>query len=135
MAKIKYRAEVIEKSVNLETVISTLITSYFFPQSSIHLKFFSIVLHDQYASFAFKISVLSKCYPKIGKRFFEKLRRIGNIRNIFAHCGTYVHLENAPSGIIDPKNQNKRLDYESLYTEFSKIENEVSQILFEKIKK
>ena len=114
------RAQIIEKSINLETIVSCLVTNYFFPKQPLLLRFFHGVMCDAYANTSFKLSVFAKCYPDFPRKQLDRGRRVFNIRNLFAHCGVEVTILADPDkcGILGPKSFDERLDFESLADEF-----------------
>lgn len=115
------RQEIIEKSINVETIISTLVTHHFFPSAGIgNFEFLHTVMYDQHANTAFKISVFEKCYRNTPKAVLEAMRRLFAIRNIFAHCGLQISSAVDPelSGVVDPKDRDKILDFDDLKKQF-----------------
>lgn len=129
------RQKVIERAINIENIISMLITFHFFPnkEKGIDSNFLQDVLYDPYATIAFKINLLQKCFPGFGEKNIQKLRRIFNIRNIFAHCGLRMSSSVDPKNfsVIDPKKKNEPLDYKKLTDEFNKEAEDQEKNLFE----
>lgn len=117
----KSRADIIDRSINLEGIISLLVTNHFFPKQPLPLRFLHGVMCDANANTAFKLSVFAKCYPNFPKQLLERSRRIFNIRNIFAHCGIVVTnlVDPDRSGVLDPKHLDEPLDLEALVQEFN----------------
>jgi hypothetical protein len=62
------RQKIIEKAINIENIISLLITFHYFPdkEKGINSNFLQDVLYDPYATVAFKINLLQKCFPGFG---------------------------------------------------------------------
>jgi hypothetical protein len=118
------RQKIIERAINIENIISILITFHYFPEKEkgINGNFLQDVLYDPHATVAFKVNLLQKCFPEYGEKNIQKIRRIFNIRNIFAHCGLKMSSSVDPKNFsaIDPKKKNEPLDYESLTNEFNK---------------
>ena len=132
----KLRAEIIEKSINLEAIISSLVTNHFFPNQPLPLKFLHGVMCDANANTSFKLSVFAKCYPNFPRKLLERCRRIFNIRNIFAHCGVVVTnlVDPDKSGVLDPKSLEEQLDLEALAQEFQQNYEPVVLELFSLMK-
>jgi hypothetical protein len=132
----KVRTEVIEKSINLESIISALVTSHFFPNQPLPLKFLHGVMCDAYANTSFRLSVFAKCYPQFPRNLLERCRRVFNIRNIFAHCGLVVTnlVDPDKSGVLDPKSLVEPLDFDALAREFHQNYEPVVSELFSLMK-
>ena len=132
------RQKVIEKAINIENLISILITFHYFPEEKkgININFLQEVLYDPYATTAFKINLLQKCYPEFEKKNIQELRRIFNIRNLFAHCGLEMSSAVDPQNfsVIDPKKKNTRLDYIALENEFNEKTKKQEKDLFDLMK-
>ena len=79
------RAEVIEKAINVEWLIHAIISQHFF--NAVKLEFVSMVLYDEYCSFALKRRILLKICPKLEGDIEQKINRLASIRNYFAHIG------------------------------------------------
>lgn len=127
------RQHIIERAINLEHLLCSLVTHHFFPNKALKLSFFHGVMLDPLANSAFRINVFWKCYPGFLKGIIEKLRRIFSIRNIFAHAGLYVTTTADPDAMffMDPKNKDKRLDFDSLAEEFDQKVDECERLLGE----
>ncbi len=125
------RQMVIEKSINVENIISILITHKYFPGEAINSTFLQQVLCDPHANTAFKVNVFMKCYPDVPNEIIEKLRRLFNIRNLYAHCGLHLTsiVDPDKSGVLDPEKVNEPLDFAILEAEFLDIEQEVHTYL------
>jgi hypothetical protein len=122
------RQSVIEQSINIENLISILITHHFFPGNELNIKFLQQVMYDPSANTGFKVSVFSKCYPDEPKASTERIRRIFNIRNIFAHSGPNV-LAFVDPDRADSDPHDELLDFEGLEREFFALEAEARQEL------
>jgi len=130
----KVRAEVIEKSINIEWIINAIISQHYFKK--VLLPFVTEVLYDEYCSFALKRRILEKIFPNIDGRQIQKLNRLNTIRNYFAHCGQEIFdgpvvPKNEQKGWVpDPRKPTKPINFESLHAEFIELENSVSKYLF-----
>jgi hypothetical protein len=128
------RQEIIESSINVENLVSMLITHHFFPVGMVNMDFMHIVMCDSYATTGFKVSVLAKCYPSLKKDLINKLSRLFSIRNIFAHSGLAVSRIADPDAdcteIMSAKHRDQPLDFEALRNEFLLKAREVELELF-----
>lgn len=129
------RQEIIEKSINVENILSILITHRFFPSEAVNSTFLQIVLYDPHANTAFKVSVYEKCYQDTPKQVLEALRRLFSIRNLFAHCGLHLTslVDPESSGVMDPKNLNTPLAFSKLREEFLRKEKICLEHLLERM--
>lgn len=128
------RSEVIEKFINLETIINAIISQHYFRK--VYMPFFFEVLYDEYCSFALKRRILEKIVPDINAKQIQDLNRLNTIRNYFAHTGPEMFKgAGVPSegqrGIVpDPRDLDKAIDYTQLYKEFQTLESTVVEYLF-----
>jgi len=81
----QYRGVIIQDSINIEAWIDAILINYFIKENK-HSEFLTKVIEDENFSFGMKINILEKLNLGTYKRFTEDIRRINNIRNIFAHC-------------------------------------------------
>ena len=81
----QYHGVIITDSINIEALIKSIIINYFVKENK-HSEFLIKVITDEYFSFGLKINILEKLNFDVYKGFFEDIRRMNNIRNIFAHC-------------------------------------------------
>ena len=126
----KYRAEVIEKFINIEWIINAIISQHYLKR--VTMPFLLEVLYDEYFSFALKRRILEKIIKNIDKQKVEDLNRLNTIRNYFAHCNQEIieGTDKTQKGkIIDPRNIERELNFESLYFEFIEKENKVTVYL------
>ncbi len=116
------RSEVIEKFINIELIISSIISQHYFKK--VIYEFYFEVLYDEYFSFALKRRILEKIIEKVEKKKNEKLNRMNTIRNYFAYCNQeFFKMKKLPDvgtkgEIIDPRKTNKSIDFNKLYDEF-----------------
>jgi predicted ATP-dependent protease len=124
----KYRAEVIERSINVETIINAIICQRYFKE--VIKDFYFEVLYDEYFSFGLKRRILEKIVEDIDQEKLNELNRLNNIRNYFAHCNQQFFeakdieekevklIEKSKGKVIDPRNINREINFEDLYTEY-----------------
>ena len=127
----KYRSEVIEKFINIEWIINAIISQNYFKR--VVRSFVLEVLYDEYFSFGLKRRILEKIIKDIDKQKVQDLNRLNTIRNYFAHCNQEIieGSDKTKKGkIIDPKNIERELNFESLYSEFVGKEGDVAKYLF-----
>jgi hypothetical protein len=135
----KYRAEVIEKFITIETLIDSIICQHYFKKML--MNFWLEVLYDEYFSFHLKRRILEKIVKDIDRQKVQDLNRLNNIRNYFAHYNQKFFkvsdieikggkvIEKAGGKVIDPRNIQEEIDFEKLYTEFMKIVGGVGEYL------
>ena len=81
----QYRGVIIQDSINIEAMIDSIIINYFVKENK-HSEFLTKAVEDENFSFGLKINILEKLNLETYKEFIQDIRRINNIRNIFAHC-------------------------------------------------
>jgi hypothetical protein len=129
----KYRAEVIEKTINIEWLMSAVICQHYFGR--VIKPFLLEVLYDEYFSFALKRRILEKIVDNLDGRKLQDLNRLNTIRNYFAHCNQemFEGPDAPPKGgqgqVIDPRKLDRAIDFEGLYNEFTQIVGEVEKYL------
>ncbi len=135
----KYRGEVIEKFINIESIIDAIITQYYFKR--VLESFVLEVLYDEYFSFGLKRRILQKILQKIipdsDNKKIQDLNRLNNIRNLFAHYGQeWIKISGRPKPepkgiVVDPRTRNleKGIDFEKLYEEFIQKDRGVTTYL------
>ena len=104
----KYRAEVIERFINIEIIINATISQHYFER--VEKNFYFQVLYDEYFSFSLKRRILEKIVNNINTQQVQDLNRLNTIRNYFAHCGTEfipAPYNNKKAKIIDPRDIQK----------------------------
>jgi hypothetical protein len=115
----KYRAEVIERFINIETLVDAIICQNYFKKMLIN--FYLEVLYDEYFSFGLKRRVLEKITKDVDSQKMQDLYRLNTIRNYFAHYNQeIIKVADKPQKwmTIDPRNVEKEINFEKLYTEF-----------------
>jgi hypothetical protein len=118
------RSEVIERSIEIELLMSGIICVHYFGR--INMPFWFEVLYDENFSFAMKRRILEKIAPLTDRRTFDELNRIGTIRNYFAHRSlNFVDFKMMKLVAVDPKRLDRTIDFESLFQEFSKLHDRV----------
>jgi hypothetical protein len=124
------RAEVIERAIGIELMMSAIISFHYFGRIS--MPFLLEVLYDEYFSFALKRRVVEKIAPHADHRRFNELNRLGTIRNYFAHCSPNIlHPETMERVAVDPKHLDRTIDFQSLFQEFSRLHDPVHKHLEE----
>jgi len=112
----QYRGVIIQDSINIEAMIDSIIINYFVKENK-HSQFLTKVVEDENFSFGLKINILGKMNLEIYKGFIEEVKRINNIRNIFAHC-----LPGSFTGALSYYNKNKKThevkELEEFHAEF-----------------
>ena len=127
----KYRSEVIEKSINIEWIINAIISQHYFKR--VILPFLLEVLYDEYFSFALKRRILEKIIKNIDKQKVQDLNRLNTIRNYFAHCNQEIikGTDKTQKGkVIDPRNIEREVNFERLYSEFIEKGGNIEEYLF-----
>jgi len=126
----KYRAEVIERFINIEWLINALISQHYFKR--VIKPFLLEVLYDEHFGFGLRRSILKKIIKDIDNQKVQDLNRLNTIRNYFAHCNQEIiegPNKTQTGKIIDPRNIEKEVNFESLYAEFTQIAGGVEEYL------
>ena len=126
----KYRAKVIERFINVEWIINAIISQHYFKR--VILPFVLEVLYDEYFSFGLKRRILEKIVANIDSQKIQDLNRLNTIRNYFAHCNQEIieGTDKAQRGrVIDPRNTEKEVNFERLYSEFIEKVGSVEEYL------
>jgi len=127
----KHRSEVIERFINIETIIDAIISQHYFKK--VLLNFYLEVLYDEYFSFALKRRIIEKIIKNIDSQKVQDLNRLNTIRNYFAHCGREIikGTDKTKRGqVIDPRDIQKEINFESLYAEFMSKAKGIEEYLF-----
>ena len=129
------RAEVIERTIQLETIICVIISTHYLGMA--RSDFIFDFLYDEYCSFALKRRILLKTCPELSGDIEQKLNRINSIRNLFAHVG-HPFIEgpdpNGPSRVPSPRDFNKSVDFSALHQEFRHLDELVLAALIAVLK-
>jgi len=130
----KWRAEVIERAINVEWLINAIICQHYLKKTFIN--FFLEVLYDEYFSFALKRRILEKILSQIdnqnNKPKIDQLNRINTIRNYFAHCNQqFFEIGSDIGKVPDPRKTNRVINFKTLYEEFMSIVGDVELWLSE----
>ena len=127
----QYRGVIIHDSINIEALMGAIIAIYFVRDDK-NNEFNRKVTDDEYFSFGLKIRILEKLNQEVYPQFFEDIRRINNIRNIFAH-----KVPTLDEGFIyqDSKEEKTETKYMSdLHKKFlekiKKVEEQLRKIFF-----
>jgi len=117
----KWRAEVIERFINVEWLINAIICQHYLEKT--FTNFLLEVLYDEYFSFALKRRILEKILCQIdnkdNKSKINQLNRINTIRNYFAHYNQQFFEKGDDTGKVpDPRRINRAIDFNALYEEF-----------------
>lgn len=129
----RYRSDVIERSINIEWLISAIICQHYF--GKIIRSFMLEVLYDEYFSFALKRRILEKIFPDFDKNQMQNLNRVNTIRNYFAHCnqilieGSDPTSKSAIKKVPDPRKPNKPIDFDKLHAEYDQIAGPLEEYL------
>ena len=125
----KYRAEVIERFINIETLIDVVICQHYFDK--VEMKFYLEVLYDEYFTFGLKRRILEKIARDIDCNIIQDLHKLNNIRNYFAHYGQAIFKgrEEQKWQVINPRDIEKEINFQQLYSEFVSKVDEVEKYL------
>jgi len=128
----EYRHEILSKHNHLDILISSIICAHYFPNFPIPQGFFSNVLYQQPLSYSSRLNMLRKIYRErdiYNKKYFKKLKRMGEIRNSLAHSEMVIITKNGEEHIYNPKNFDKEIDFDEEYKEYIILEEEISKSL------
>lgn len=128
----EYRSEVIEKFINIETLINAIICHHYFHR--VIMSFFLEVLYDEHFNFSLRRNIFEKILKKLGKyenNKIQNLHKLNKIRNYFAHCNQEIfRLDKSGtvknSGVPDPRKIENYIDFKEKYKEFIQLEPEMS---------
>jgi hypothetical protein len=112
-----HRSDVIEHAVNVEWLMSALISQHYMKHVDTNLVL--QVLYDEYFSFALKRRIVEKIVDMTPQQV-QSLNRLNTIRNYFAHCSQQFAKAGAPDDLFvpDPRQPDKEVDFDALYDEF-----------------
>ncbi|MBA7603001.1 hypothetical protein ES703_10101 [subsurface metagenome] len=129
----KYRADVIESFINIETIINAIICQRYFKK--VIKDFYFEVLYDEYFTFGLKRRILEKIIKELDSQKLQDLNRLNTIRNYFAHYNQEFFeasdKEKKEGKVIDPRNIKSEIDFERLYDEFKSKQTGVEKYLSE----
>lgn len=130
----KWRAEVIERAINVEWLINAIICQHYLKK--MFKNFLLEVLYDENFSFALKrrilVKILSQIDNKNNKSKINQLNRINSIRNYFAHCNQqFFEIGDAIGKVPDPRKTDRAINFKTLYEEFMSIAGDVELWLSE----
>lgn len=129
----KYRSEVIEKFINTEWLINSIISQHFL--GKIKENFLLQVLNDEYFNFALRRNILEKIVPEFDKKKMQDLRELNKIRNYFAHCNQEILRPNEKldpilkGRVLNPKKPEEELNFQKLYEQFNNKIKEMNEYL------
>lgn len=129
----KLRADVIEKFINLEILVSAIITQHYFHK--VDKNFLYQVLYDEYFNFGIKLNILLKIIERPDNKVINKLRRLSKIRNTFAHSGLLItKVASGRQFYLDTRKLDNEIDFQELFEEFCEFENPVLNYLLKVFK-
>jgi len=126
----KYRSEVIERFINIEWIINSIISQHYFDRLSFPFVF--EVLYDEYFNFSLKRRILEKIVKNMDNGKVQDLNRVNTIRNYFAHCNQLIIFgENLKieGKVVDPRKLDRTIDFEILYKEFMTVAGGLEEYL------
>jgi hypothetical protein len=123
----EWRSEVIEGMINVEWLMNAVICQHYF--KLIDRSFWLEVLYNEQFSFGLRRSIVER----IVREDWQDLRRMGTIRNLFAHCG--LELTDIKKGVPgrprtpSPRDPEKDVNFAALVEEFRQMRGPVEQRL------
>jgi len=124
------RAEVIERAINVESIIDSVICQHYF--GHLRREFLLEVLYDEHFSFALKRLILEKIVS-LEPAVVGSINRLNTIRNYFAHCAQEIIEGPDPlSGearVPDPRKPDRSVDFKALHAEFMSQVGDVEEQL------
>ena len=130
-----YRGVIIHDSISVEALLGAIIAIYFVKDNK-NNEFNRKVIDDEYFSFGLKIRIFEKLDFETYNGFFEDLRRINNIRNLFAH-----QVPTLDEGFIQKKSRDGKgeINFMSdLHKEFlekiKRVDEQLHKIFFKLVK-
>ncbi len=142
------RTAVVEKFIEVETLLNASISYYFFKR--VDPSFFFKVLYDPFFSFHLRVNIFNKIVKELSKKVYtgdkeklnRKLQSFGEIRNNFIHVGSFkfypskdgrtdivlANLSTEEESITpNPKDPSKVLDFKKIYKNFLDLEKELKE--------
>lgn len=124
----KLRAEVIEKFISLEILVSAIITQHYF--HILEKNFLTQVLYDEYFNFGLKHHILRKITERPDNKVLDKLYNLNKIRNTFAHSGLFfTEVTSGRQGFINTRKLDNEIDFQKLFEEYCDLEKPVFDYL------
>jgi hypothetical protein len=127
----QYRGVIIHNSISIDALLGSIIAVYF-ARDDKNNEFNRKVIDDEYFSFGLKIRILEKLNFDAYKGFFEDIRRINNIRNLFAHQVPTLDEGFICQNFKEEKNETKYMS--DLHKEFlekiKKVDEQLNRIFF-----
>jgi len=123
----KWRSEVIEGMISVEWYMNAVICQHYF--NRVDRSFWLDVLYNEQFSFGLRRSIVER----IPGKDWQDLRRMGTIRNLFAHCD--IELIDIRGGVLgqprmpDPRKPEKDVDFAALFADFKEKRGPVEQEL------
>jgi len=132
---LNYRAKVIEKFINIETLINAIICQHYFHK--LIMPFYLEVLYDENFNFSLRRNIFEKILRKLDKydnKKIQDLHKLNKIRNYFGHCNQEIFRLNKngsvkDSGVPDPKKIENYVDFNEIYKEFIELEPKMTVYL------
>jgi hypothetical protein len=118
------RGRIVNKAIDVEAMVNAILNLYFAKKEKQN-EFMHKVLDDEYFSFGLKIKILRKINIRLERGLIEKIERIKNIRNEFAHKILGVIPKEGPLSISFNISEENPKNIEELYQDFSKLIEEV----------
>jgi len=131
----RYRGVIVHDFINIESMIGSIIAIYFAKENK-NNEFNKKIIDDEYFSFGLKVRIFEKLKFEAYKSFFEDLRRIGSIRNLFSHQVPTLEEGFFIYNVIKESSDHVKMN--ELYSEFrekySKTDEQLKEI-FDKLVK
>jgi|SRR3989344_525167 len=120
----EHRGLIIGMAIDVEAMVNAILNLYFAKESRQN-EFMHKALDDEYFSFGLKIRILEKISLGLEKGLTEKIRRISNIRNEFAHKVPGIIPKSGPLSVSFDITKENPERIEDLCKEFSELVEEV----------
>ena len=133
------RDYVLEEFPMIEWLINVIISNHYLAKNN--YDFMIQVLQDSFFTFGLKLRILEKILRTKGwydDKIFQKFRKLGNARNLFAHIGPPLFNKKRGGPHYphpDPKKIGQNINYEELYENFKKDSSEALDCLLDIFKK
>ncbi len=134
---IAHRGAVITQSIDVEAMVGSIIRLYFVKGEK-HTEFTRKVMEESNFTFGLQINVLEKLDFGYSDSLIKDLKRIMQIRNIFAHC-IPIGFDGRLAGYDRNKKDFEERELEEWYREFLvkvvKVHNELDEIFMKLVEK